>query len=99
MKDQNIIDTGSTMLRIVLCGMPFIGFSMVTTCIFQSTGKAAGALALSAGRQGYIYALVLILASTLFGYIGVVSAQPVADVLTAGLAFILYQKLIASELN
>lgn len=99
MKDQNIIDTGSTMLRIVLCGMPFIGFSMVTTCIFQSTGKAAGALALSAGRQGYIYALVLILASTLFGYIGVVSAQPVADVLTAGLAFILYQKLIASELH
>jgi Na+-driven multidrug efflux pump len=71
---------------------------MVTTCIFQSTGKASGAFLLSAGRQGYIYAAVIMIASSLFGYYGVISAQAVSDVLTAGLAFILYQKLLGSEL-
>ena len=98
LNDPAVITTGTPMLRIVLLGMPFIGYTMVTTCIFQSTGKASGALALSAARQGYIYAAMLFLLSALFGYTGVITAQPAADVLTAVLAYILYQKLIAGEL-
>lgn len=98
MKDEAIISTGAQMLRAVLCGMPFIGYVMVTTCIFQSTGKAAGALLLSAGRQGYIYAAVIVIASALFRYNGVIFAQSVSDVLTAVLAFFLYRKILGHEL-
>ena len=58
-----------------------------------------GALLLSAGRQGYIYAVVIFLASKLFGFIGVIYAQSVADMLTTVLAFILFQKLVAKELQ
>jgi Na+-driven multidrug efflux pump len=79
--------------------MPLIGFSMVTTCIFQSTGKAAGALALSAGRQGYIYAAVLFVLSALFGYRGVVASQPAADALTAVLAFVLLKAVLKDFLQ
>ena len=82
------------MLRTILFGMPFIGFTMVTTCIFQSTGKASRALALSAGRQGYIYAVVLFILSALFGYAGVISAQPAADAVSSLLALILMKKLL-----
>ena len=99
MKDTAVIQNGTPMLRAVLLGMPFIGYSMVTTCIFQSTGKAMGALLLSAGRQGYIYAVVIFLASKLFGFNGVIYAQSVADMLTTVLAFILFQTLVAQELQ
>jgi len=99
MKDTAVIQNGTPMLRAVLLGMPFIGYSMVTTCIFQSTGKAMGALLLSAGRQGYIYATVLFLASKMFGFTGVIYAQTVSEIVTTVLAFVLFQGLVAKELQ
>ena len=99
MKDAGVIATGTPMLRAILMGMPFIGFTMVTTCIFQSTGKATGALLLSAGRQGYIYAAVIFAASALFGYTGVIHAQAVSDILTAVLAFVLFRLFLGKELH
>ena len=99
MNDAQIISIGTPMLRATLCGMPFIAIVMVTTCVFQSTGKASGAFALSAGRQGYIYAIVLVAASALFGYTGILFAQPVADVLTAGLAIVLRKIMLDKEIS
>ena len=99
MNDAAVIATGTPMLRTILCGMVFIGIVMVTTCVFQSTGKAGGALALSAGRQGYIYAVVLLTTSRLFGYMGVVAAQPVADALTAVLAILLFRRVLWAEIS
>ncbi len=99
MDDPAIISTGVPMLRRVLCGMPFIGMIMVTTCIFQATGKALGAFLLSAGRQGYVYLILIVAASSLFGYNGVISAQPAADVITALLAFLLFRYMLADELK
>ena len=93
-QEASFVELASSMLRTILCGMPFIGFTMVTTCIFQSTGKASGALALSAGRQGYIYACALFVLSALFGYSGVIAAQPAADILCSVLAFVLLKMLL-----
>ena len=98
LNDPTVIETGTPMLRTILVGMPFIGYTMVTTCLFQSAGKAAGALALSAGRQGYIYAVMLFALSAMFGYKGVIAAQPAADILTAVLAYAIFQKIMAPEL-
>lgn len=97
LKDETVIHAGATMLRIILCGEPFIGITMVITCLFQSTGKAIGALALSAGRQGYIYIVVMFLLNALFQYYGVISAQPVSDILTSILAIVLLKKLLLKE--
>ena len=99
MKDASVIETGVPMLRAVLLGMPFIGYTMVTTCVFQSTGKAGGALLLSAGRQGYIYFIVIFLLSALFGYTGVIFAQSVSDILTSILAFFLFRFILSAELQ
>ena len=84
--------------KILMSVLFFIGITMVTTCIFQSTGKATGAFLLSAGRQGYIYAVVLVIASAIAGYNGVICAQPIADVLAAVLAIVLYRRLLGREL-
>lgn len=99
MDDAEIIKTGAGMLRAMLTGEVFIGFVMVTTCLFQSTGKASGALALSAGRQGYVFFIMLTVLSTVFGYTGVIYAQPASDLSTAVLALVLYRLLLKKELQ
>ena len=98
MDDPSVMETGAQMLRAMLTGEVFIGFVMVTTCLFQSCGKATGALALSAGRQGYVFFVTLTILGAMAGFTGVIYAQPAADILTAILAFVLYKLLLAKEL-
>lgn len=99
MKDPMIIETGVPMLRAVLLGMPFIGFVMVTTCIFQSCGKPSQALILSAGRQGVFYAVLIVVLHAIFGYTGVIYAQATSDILTAFIAFILFKQSVWKEIQ
>lgn len=98
MNDLSMIESGTPILRAVLIGMPFIGFIMVTTCIFQSCGKPLQALLLSAGRQGIFYAVIIFVLSYALGYTGVIHAQPVSDAFTAIIAFILLKKTLLKEL-
>ena len=63
---------------------------MVTTCTFQSAGKAVGAFVLSISRQGVMLAITLFVGSRLAGYQGVIAAQAIADLLTAIVAVILF---------
>lgn len=89
-KDAVIVDTGIPMLRLQLAGMPFVAVVLVTTCIFQSAGKAWNAFLLSVSRQGVIFAAVVLLGSLLAGYYGVLTAQAISDLLTAALAVWLF---------
>ena len=98
MPDAAIIATGVPMLRMQQIGMVFVAVVLVTTCTFQSAGKAAGAFLLSVSRQGVIFAIVIILASEMAGYYGVLAAQALSDILTAILAVILFWKGIRREI-
>ncbi|MDE7232703.1 MAG: MATE family efflux transporter [Lachnospiraceae bacterium] len=91
-QDASIINIGVPMLRMQQLGMIFMAVVLVTTCTFQSMGKAWGAFWLSASRQGLIFAAVILIASGMFGYSGVLLSQAVSDLLTAGLAVILLRK-------
>lgn len=70
---------------------PFIGAVLVFTTVFQATGKALGALIMAISRQGVIFLAVIVLAHHLFGYLGVVFAQPVADVVTCLIGYLIYR--------
>lgn len=98
MSDESIIAVGVPMLRMQQSGMVFIAVILVTTCTFQSAGKAVGAFLLSVSRQGVIFAAVIYLASKLFGYSGVLLAQAVSDMLTAILAVGLFWGGLRKEL-
>lgn len=87
MNKDSIVSAGTQMIRIQLLSMVFVGVVLITTCAFQSFGKAGGAFILSICRQGVLFIAALLIGSKLFGYIGVLSAQAVADVLTAMIAF------------
>lgn len=97
MQDASIVAIGVPMLRMQLLGMVFIAIILVTTCTFQSEGKAGGAFLLSVSRQGVVFAVVIMLASSVFGYRGVLMAQAISDFLTAILAVCLFYKLVHKE--
>ncbi len=66
---------------------------MLLTCLFQASGKALPAMALSLSRQGIIFMLVLLAAVRIAGYRGILVSQFAADVISAGFALTLYVAL------
>ena len=81
--DAALVETGVPMLRWQVSGSVFAGCVMLTTCLCQASGKAVPALILSLSRQGFVFAAVLLIASALFGYEGILASQCAADALSA----------------
>lgn len=92
MNQSDIITNGATMLRFQQLGMVFMAITLVSTCVCQSVGSAAGAFVLSISRQGVIYAILLIVLKSVFGYTGILATQACADVVTALIAIGIIQK-------
>ena len=82
------------MLRCQQLGMTFMAVTLVSTCVCQSVGSAAGAFTLSISRQGVIYVLALMIFSKISGYTGVLVSQACADVVTAGIAVCIINKIL-----
>ncbi|KRN03141.1 Na+-driven multidrug efflux pump [Levilactobacillus senmaizukei DSM 21775 = NBRC 103853] len=82
LKDSAVITAGTLMLRAFLSTTPFVGAILVYTTVFQSTGKAGGAFIMSIARQGIVFYFMIVVAARLFGYNGIIWAQPAADVVT-----------------
>ncbi len=77
--DPEVVSAGTQILRAQMAGQLFAGFVIETTCVFQATGRATGALLLSINRQGVLYAVIVAALSATAGYQGVIWAQPVCD--------------------
>lgn len=92
MKDESIVQSGSLMLRCLLISSPMIAVVLVFTTLFQAEGKALSALILSISRQGVIFACCIVVLKMLLGYMGVICAQAVSDVITGVIALALYWK-------
>ncbi len=92
MNQSDIITNGAMMLRFQQLGMVFMAITLVSTCVCQSVGSAAGAFVLSISRQGVIYAILLIVLKSVFGYTGILATQACADVVTALIAIGIIQK-------
>lgn len=90
MQDASIVESGTPMLRWQMLGTCFAAVVLLYTCLFQATGRAIPALALSLSRQGVVFLLVLAVSVWLAGYNGFLASQAVADLLSAVLALALY---------
>ena len=84
--DTGLVAIGVPMLRWNVAGSVFAGIVMLSTCLCQASGKAVPALILSLSRQGFVFLAVLLFASALFGYPGILASQAAADFLSAVLA-------------
>ncbi len=99
MNQSDIITNGAMMLRFQQLGMVFMAVTLVSTCVCQSVGSAAGAFVLSISRQGVLYAILFIVLNAIFGYTGIIATQACADVLTAVLALAIIRKVLGGMKN
>jgi len=95
--DIEVIEKGSTIMRIVISMIPVIGIQIVGAALFQSLGKAVPSLILSLLRQVLLFIpLIIILPRVLgLGLLGIWIAYPIADVLSV----ILTTLFLRSELK
>lgn len=99
MNQSDIITNGAMMLRFQQLGMIFMAVTLVSTCVCQSVGSAAGAFVLSISRQGVLYAILLIVLNAIFGYTGIIATQACADILTAVIAIGIIRKVLGGMKN
>ena len=83
-REPEIIEKGSTIMRIVISMVPLIGIQIVAAALFQSLGKAVPSLILALLRQVLLFIpLVIILPRVLgLGLLGIWIAYPAADILS-----------------
>ena len=88
--DAAAFDYGVSFSRILLCTSFLFGVFYVLINALQASGAASESLIVNISRQGLIYIPAMFLLGALFQEIGLIWAQPVADVLSLILAIILY---------
>ena len=94
MNKPDIITNGAMMLRFQQIGMTFMSITLISTCVCQAVGNALGAFVLSISRQGVLYVIALLIMSNAFGYMGVLTSQACADVVTALIAIAIMAKIL-----
>ena len=92
--DGRVILSGIIMLRFMQISSLLMGVSLVTICVCQAVGNAAGALALSVSRQGVLFFITITVLTTWIGFKGILLAQPLSDLLTGILAIIIISGIL-----
>lgn len=87
---NEIIEIGSTVLRISIFSFLVLGPQMLSTTGIQALGKAKEALILSIARQGFFYIPLIIICGKAWGFTGLIAAQPIADLTTLCLGLFFY---------
>lgn len=87
--DSSVVEIGSRALRGNAVLFVCYGFQIVYSVLFFATGKARQGSLLSIGRQGVFFIPLIAILPRFFGLNGVIAAQPVADILSALLCFVL----------
>ncbi len=90
MTNPVVITHGTRMVRWLVSTATLAGLVLVFTTMFQSMGKALPAFLLSFSRQGLIFFLALAILAPTLGYTGILASQLLADLVTAGLAILLF---------
>lgn len=81
--------------RILLTTSSLFGVFYVITNALQAIGVATSALIINLSRQGIIFIPALFILNAAIGMTGLVLAQPVADIISLFIAFMLYLKTSA----
>ena len=101
--ETSAFEYGVRFARILLTTSVFFGVFYVLTNALQSMGAAMPSFIINLSRQGIIYIPALYILNSFLGANGLIWAQPVADVLSIGLAAVLYiitfKKMVKGNYN
>lgn len=84
--DAQVIAIGAKALRFQCITFPLLGYVTLCNMLLQNIGKVAQASILSVARQGMFFLPLILLLPAVYGLFGVQVCQPIADVLTFGIA-------------
>lgn len=90
--DASAFDYAVSFAKILLMTSTLFGVFYVLTNALQAMGAAVPSLIINLSRQGLIYIPALFILKACLGVTGLIWAQPVADLLSLGIAAALYFK-------
>lgn len=84
-----VIRTGAKTLRAAMLMLPFAGATCITRNTFNAIGKPLYAFGITVVRQLLLYIPLLLLFNTLWGYSGLIFAQPAEELVCTVLSLVL----------
>lgn len=101
--EANAFEYGVQFSKILLSTSAFFGVLYVLINALQAMGAAMSSLIVNLSRQGIIYIPALFILQAILGINGLIWAQPVADILSILLVFVLYihtsKKVLKESIN
>lgn len=95
--DADLVSISVDGIRKYLSMMPLIGVSMIGSNYFQAIGKAKQAMFLSLLRQVILLVPMMLILPRILGLNGVWFAQPIADVISFIVTFVLLFREVKSH--
>ena len=80
-ESPEVIGIGSRVLRTIMLILPFVGATSMSRISFQAIGKAQYSFVITLIRQLALYVPLLLLLNYIFGFNGMLFAQPVTEVI------------------
>lgn len=97
--DPTLLEICNPMLRFQVFGTVFVSVVLLTTVLFQATGKVIQAFVMSVSRQGVVFIIVILILRKSLGYTGIISSQAIADIISAVIGLGLYYFTFAKSRN
>jgi putative MATE family efflux protein len=94
---DDIVYWGARVLRLQIFLFLVVGPQMIANTSIQAFGKGKATLFISVTRQGLLFIPLLFTMNNLFGFTGLLLAQPIADGFTAIIAMIILLKILKKE--
>ena len=92
-----VIATGCRVLRTIMWILPFVGAVSMCRMSFQAMGKPQYAFGITLVRQLFLYVPLLLLFNRLFGFGGMIWAQPVTELIMMAVSIWLLVWVIRME--
>lgn len=92
-QDQAVLEVAVPILISQVILYVAMGIVIFFTAVFQSTSQGSRGIVLSISRQGIFFIPLIVLFPLLFNLTGLYFVQPVADVFSLGMAFVLFKKI------
>ena len=89
-----VISTGSRVLRTIMWILPFVGAVSMSRMSFQAMGKPQYAFAITLVRQLFLYVPLLLILNRVFGFGGMIWAQPVTELIMMAVSLTLLYRVI-----
>ncbi|MBD3648326.1 MAG: hypothetical protein HUJ31_12940, partial [Pseudomonadales bacterium] len=93
----DVVDPAVTFLYIIPITIGFVGMMTVSTHSFNALRKPGPALAISIARLFIVYIPMALVASAMFGYVGVFAATAITNVIVGTFAVFWNRRVLANE--